>query len=131
MDNAKDAVWYDSAQACNASLSQDGTKRAAFLDFSGKPGKKFAGESYATHERVFIADSNGKLIQSIKAPTGYTFDHTEWATNGDKSIIVATLTNANGAHTKIAIINPADSSVTEIIEGEEVWHPNLWIKRKK
>ena len=130
MDNAKDAVWYDSSQACNASLSLDGTKRTAFLDFAGKPGKKFAGESYATHERVFIADSNGKLIQSIKAPTGYTFDHTEWATNGENSTIIATLTNSNGAHTKIALINPTDSSSTEIAEGDELWHPNLWIKKK-
>ena len=124
----KDVVWYDSAQACNVSLSQDGTKRTAFLDFAGKPGKDFAGESYATHERLFIADSNGKLIQSIKSPAGYTFDHTEWATDGKKSIILATLTNSNGAHTKIAIVNPEDSSTTEIVEGEELWHPNLWLK---
>ena len=126
----KDVVWYDSAQACNASLSQDGTKRTAFLDFAGKPGKKFTGENYDTHERVFIADSTGKLIQSIKAPSGYTFDHTEWASDGEKSVIVATLTNSNGAHTKIAIIDPADSSITEIAEGDELWHPNLWIKKK-
>ena len=125
----KDVIWYDSAQACNLSLSQDGTKRTAFLDFAGKPGKEFVGETYATHQRVFIADSTGKLIQSIKAPSGYTFDHTEWATNGDKSVIVATLTNANGAHTKIAIINPKDNSITEIVESEELWHPNLWIKK--
>lgn len=125
----KDVIWYDSAQACNVSLSQDGTKRTAFLDFAGKPGKEFVGETYATHQRVFIADSTGKLIQSIKAPSGYTFDHTEWATNGDKSVVVATLTNANGAHTKIAIINPEDSSTTEIVESEELWHPNLWIKK--
>lgn len=124
----KDVVWYDSAQACNVSLSQDGTKRTAFLDFAGKPGKDFAGESYATHERLFIADSNGKLIQSIKSPAGYTFDHTEWATDGEKSIILATLTNSNGAHTKIAIVNPEDSSTTEIVEGEELWHPSLWLK---
>lgn len=125
----KDVVWYDSAQACNVTLSQDGTKRTAFLDFAGKPGIKFAGESYDTHERVFIADSNGKLIQSIKAPSGYAFDHTEWATDGEKSVILATLTNPNGAHTKIVIINPTDSSITEIAEGEELWHPNLWIKK--
>lgn len=125
----KDVIWYDSAQACNVSLSQDGTKRTTFLDFAGKPGKEFVGETYATHQRVFIADSTGKLIQSIKAPSGYTFDHTEWATNGDKSVIVATLTNANGAHTKIAIINPKDNSITEIVESEELWHPNLWIKK--
>ncbi|MBR6123990.1 TIGR02171 family protein [Candidatus Saccharibacteria bacterium] len=128
-DKANDVVWYDSAQACNVSLSQDGTKRTAFLDFAGKPGKKFAGEDYSTHERVFIADSNGKLIQSIKAPSGYTFDHTEWATNGERSIIVATLTNVNGAHTKIALVDPADNSITEIAEGDELWHPNLWIKK--
>lgn len=125
----KDVIWYDSAQACNVSLSQDGTKRTAFLDFAGKPGKEFVGETYATHQRVFIADSTGKLIQSIKAPSGYTFDHTEWATNGDKSVIIATLTNSNGAHTKIAIVNPEDCSTTEIAEGEELWHPNLWIKK--
>ncbi|OWV26848.1 hypothetical protein B7988_04490 [Fibrobacter sp. UWB1] len=124
----KDVIWYDSAQACNVSLSQDGTKRTAFLDFAGKPGKEFVGETYATHQRVFIADSTGKLIQSIKAPSGYTFDHTEWATNGDKSVVVATLTNANGAHTKIAIVNPEDSSTTEIVESEELWHPSLWLK---
>lgn len=129
-DKANDVVWYDSAQACNVSLSQDGTKRTAFLDFAGKPGKKFAGEDYSTHERVFIADSNGKLIQSIKAPSGYTFDHTEWASDGERSIIVATLTNVNGAHTKIALVDPADNSITEIAEGDELWHPNLWIKKK-
>ena len=127
----KNVVWYDSAQACNVTLSQDGTKRTAFLDFGGKPGKKFVGKSYATHERIFIADSTGKLIQSIVAPNGYTFDHSEWATDGEKSIIIATLTNMNGAHTKIALVNPLDNSITELVEGEELWHPNLWIKKVK
>ena len=60
----------------------------------------------------------------------FGFDHTEWATDGEKSIIVATLTNANGAHTKIALVDPADSSITEIAEGDELWHPTLWIKKK-
>ena len=128
--NAQDVIWYDSAQACNVSLVQDGTKRTAFLDFAGAPGKKFVGQNYTTHERIFIADSIGKLIQSIKAPNGSTFDHTEWATDGSRSIIIATLANSNGAHTKIAIVNPSDSSVIELIEGDELWHPSLWIKRK-
>ena len=127
--DAKDVVWYDSAQACNASLAQDGSKRTAFLDFAGKPGKKFVGSIYATHERIFIADSTGTLIQSIKAPNGYTFDHTEWATDGFKSNIVATLTNLNGAHTKIVLVNPEDSSVTDLAEGDELWHPSLWVKK--
>lgn len=129
-EKARDTIWYDKQQACNASLAQDRSKRTAFLDFSGEPGEDFVGESYTTHERIFIADSTGKLIQSIKSPKGYTFDHTEWTTDGETSNIVATLTNINGAHTKIVLANPSDSSILELAEGEELWHPCLWVERK-
>lgn len=130
VQSARDTVWYDGAQACNASLAQDGSKRTAFLDFAGKPGREFAGDEYDTHERIFIADSSGTLIQSIKAPAGYTFDHSEWAGDGETSNIVAALTNADGAHTKIVLVSPSDSSVLELAEGEELWHPCLWVKHK-
>lgn len=129
-EKARDTIWYDKEQACNVSLAQDKSKRTLFLDFGGKKGQKFVGKSYATHERIFVADSNGKLIQSISSPSGYTFDHTEWATDGNTSNIVATLTNANGAHTKIVLASPKDSSIVELVEGEELWHPNLWVERK-
>lgn len=124
-----DTTWYNSEQACNVSLSQDSAKRIAFLDFGGDTGKEFVGSNYSTHQRILVADSTGKLIDSYGAPNGYTFDHSEWASDGKNSLIVATLTNANGAHTKIALVNPADSSVTEIVEGNELWHPNLWIRK--
>ena len=127
-EKARDTIWYNKEQACNASLVQDRSKRTAFLDFSGEPGENFVGENYATHERIFIADSTGKLIQSIKSPKGYTFDHTEWTTDGETSNIVATLTNINGAHTKIVLANPSDSSILELAEGEELWHPSLWVE---
>lgn len=128
-EKSRDTTWYNGEQACNASLAQDGSKRTSFLDFASKTGKKFVGETYATHERIFIADSNGKLIQSIPSPSGYTFDHSEWATNGKTSNIVATLTNSNGAHTKIVLASPADSTIVELAEGEELWHPCLWVKK--
>lgn len=129
-EKARDTIWYDKQQACNASLAQDRSKRTAFLDFSGEPGEDFVGESYTTHERIFIADSTGKLIQSIKSPKSYTFDHSEWASNGETSNIVATLTNINGAHTQIVLVNPSDSSILELAEGVELWHPCLWVERK-
>ena len=128
-ENAHNTIWYDSAQACNASLAQDGSKRTAFLDFGGKPGRKFAGEKYATHERILVADSSGKLVQTLKAPAGYTFDHSEWAGDGETSNIVATLANADGAHTRIVLVSPSDSSVLELAAGEEIWHPCLWVNR--
>lgn len=127
---AANTIWYDTAQACNASLAQDGSKRTLFLDFGGKPGRTFAGENYATHERILIADSNGKLQQTIKAPAGFTFDHSEWASDGEISNIVATITNTDGAHTKIVLASPSDSSTIELAEGDELWHPCLWVERK-
>ena len=128
--SGKEKVWYNKEQACNVSFATDGTKRTAFLDFGGKTGKAFVGTSYAIHQRILIADSNGKLIQTIEAPSGYTFDHSEWTLNGNQSLIVATLTNVNGAHTKIVLVNPADSSVTELAESDELWHPYLWVKKR-
>ncbi len=126
-DNAHDTIWYNEEQACNASMSKDGSKRTAFLDFGGKTGQDFVGKSYATHERLLIADSTGKLIQSVESPSGYTFDHSEWSNEG----IVATIANSDGAHTKIVYVNLEDSSIVELAEGEELWHPSIWTAHKK
>ena len=128
---ATDTVWYkksgEAEQACNVSLSKDYSKRTLFLDFGGKTGSDFVGESYRTHERLLVADSTGKLIQSVASPGGYTFDHTEWAYGG-KNLVVATLTNVNGAHSRIVLVNLSDSSNVNLAEGDELWHPNLWVK---
>lgn len=126
--DARDTVWYGGDQACNASMAKDNSKRTLFLDFGGKTGINYVGKKYGTHERLLIADSTGKLIQSIAAPKGTAFDHSEWAT-GSKDIAVATLTNAYGAHTKIVLVNIADSSIVELASSEELWHPSLWIQK--
>ena len=119
-------VWYNGDQACNASLAQDSSKRTLFLDFAGKTGREFVGSKYGTHERILVVDSTGKLIQSVGAPKGYSFDHSEWVP-GNHNKAVATLTNANGAHTKIVLVDLSDSSVVDLAEGDELWHPALWV----
>lgn len=126
----KDTIWNDGEQACNASLAKDYSKRTAFLDFGKKNDKNFVGRKYGVHEYLLIADSTGKLIQAIHAPDGYSFDHTEWALSQVNENIITTLTNTNGAHTRIALVNLKDSSITNIAEGVELWHPSLWIKGK-
>ena len=120
-----DQVWYNGEQACNVSLSQGGANKVLFLDFGGKTGRDFVGQSYGIHERVLIADSTGKLIGSVASPAGYTFDHTEWIFGSD-SIFIATLVNANGAHRKIVLVNSNSGAILPIVEGEELWHPALW-----
>ena len=126
----KEKTWYNKEQACNVSLAKDYSKRTAFLDFGGETGEAFVGETYRVHEYLFIADSSGNLVQSVRAPEGFVFDHSEWATGRVNQNLVATLTNVEGAHSKIVLVHLADSSVTSLVEGEELWHPSLWIQGK-
>ena len=123
--SGRDTVWYGGEQACNVSLAKDRSKRTLFLDFGGKTGREYAGVNYGTHERLLVVDSVGNLVQTLAAPAGYSFDHSEWVSNGN--FAVATLTNANGAHTKIVLVNLTDGSLVELVEGDELWHPTLWI----
>jgi uncharacterized protein (TIGR02171 family) len=126
--NGKDSVWYNGEQACNASLSKDSTKRTMFLDFGGQTGADFVGSSYGTHERLLIADSTGTLIQSIAAPENFAFDHSEWS--NIKNIAVSSVTNRNGAHSALYLISTEDSSLLKVVEGNELWHPSLWVNSK-
>lgn len=134
-DSAKsysNGLWYNSEQACNASLSHDGTKRTLFLDFGGKTGHEFVGNSYGTHKYLLFADSMGQLIKAIPSPKDYSFDHSEWAVGskvrGGRNVVVATLSNSNGAHKKIVAIDVAKKKQVTLVDGDELWHPCLWIK---
>ena len=126
LSSGRDSVWYNGEQACNASLATDGSKKTLFLDFGSETGKKFVGESYGVHERLLVMDSTGKLIHSVKAPAGYSFDHSEWV-RGRSDFAVVSLSDANGMHNKIALVNVLDSSITELVEGEDLWQPTMWI----
>lgn len=127
---AQNLVWYSGEQACNVSLSKDGSKRTLFLDFAPEIGRSAAGMDYKTHEIVYVMDSLGNLNQGVVAPKPYVFDHTEWVYDETKrasgGVAVATLTNADGAHTKIVLIDFQTNTVTEIVEGEDLWHPAMW-----
>lgn len=120
-----DTVWYGGNQACNASLNKM-TKQTLFLDFSGATGEEFVGSKYRVHERLFIMNDEGKLVSSIGAPSGWTFDHSEWVLNNEDAAVV-TLVNADGAHRIIALLNTKDGSMTTLVEGDELWHPCLWV----
>ncbi|MBR4785814.1 MAG: TIGR02171 family protein [Fibrobacter sp.] len=128
LEESEEELWYGGEQACNASLAQDGSKRTLFLDFGGRTGRDFTGKQYGTHEMLLVADSLGNLVQGVPSPASYTFDHTEWTSNED--VVVATLVDKNGAHGKIVTVNLKDSSITELVEGNDVTYPDLWIGEK-
>lgn len=126
--NDEDSVWYNGEQACNVSLSKDGSNRTLFLDFGGKTGMDFVESSYGVHERILVMDSVGSLVQSIAAPEGFAFDHSEWSNR--KNLAITSLTNVNGAHTRMSLVDFTDSSLQDLISGEELWHPCLWVKER-
>ena len=131
MKLSEEKLNIEGEQACNASLSKDGSKRTAFLDFASATGREFVGESYAVHERLLVMDSTGALVASVAAPSDYSFDHTEWAigrTSSTPNLLVATLVNTYGAHEKVALVDLSSGKVTEILKGEEIWHPCVWVK---
>ncbi|PWJ71668.1 MULTISPECIES: TIGR02171 family protein [unclassified Fibrobacter] len=119
-----DSVWYNGEQACNVSLSKDDSKRTLFLDFGRKTDKENNIEGYGVHERIQVMDSTGKLIQYVSAPDDYAFDHSEW-TFGNNAIV--SLTNYNGVHEKIALVDMSTDSVLALARGEELWHPAMWV----
>ena len=125
LEKSKDELWYGGEQACNASLSQDGTKRTLFLDFGGETGRKFTGKKYGTHEMLLVADSLGNLIQGVPSPSSYSFDHTEWTQR--KDVAIATLVDKNGAHGRIVAVNLKDSSIVDLVKGTDITYPDLWM----
>lgn len=131
LGSGKDTVWYNGEQACNVSVLRALKTKVLFLDFGSKTGSDFVGEKYNAHERLFVMDTTGKLTAAFSSPKGYSFDHSEWALNNaspeKKFFAVVSLANANGAHTKISLLNLGDSSLTELVNGEELWHPCFWI----
>ena len=122
----KDTIWYDSAQVCNVSLSTDGTLRTLFLDLGASRGVEFSGAEYSGHHRLLIADSLGNLIESVPSPEPYSFDHPEWVYGS--SYLVSTIL-ARDFHEKVALLDVRDSSVHPLVSGNELWHPDIWIKK--
>ena len=131
---ASDVIWYDGEQACNASLSKDGSKRTLFLDFGGNAGRTFVGTNYKVHEELLIADSTGNLVQAVPTLKGYRFDHSEWAggilKDSASNLVVVSLTNVNEAHEYIALVDLRDNSVHLLVQGGDLWHPCLWVRQE-
>ena len=127
-------IWYNREQACNVSLSKDGTKRTLFLDFGGSVGRSFVGTDYKVHEEILIVDSTGNMIQTVPTMAGYRFDHTEWAggvlKDSASNSIVASLTNVNEAHEFIVLVDLKDNSIHTLVQGGDLWHPSLWVRQE-
>ncbi|MCQ2054876.1 MAG: TIGR02171 family protein [Fibrobacter sp.] len=119
-------VWYNGEQACNVSLSNNGSGRTLFLDFGGSTGRNFVGKKYRAHEQILVLDANGKLVDAVASPANFSFDHSEWV-NG-KNVAVATLSDNDGAHKKIVLIDMETKAILEVAGSENLFHPVMWVE---
>ena len=126
-DGVQEETWYNGEQVCNVSLSRDGTDRSLFLDFGGKTGRDFTSVNYGVHGMLLVSDKAGNLVQGIHAPRNFTFDHTEWVMD-NSGLVVTSLMNSEGRHSKISLLNTSDSTFVDLLGGDELWHPSLWTR---
>lgn len=124
-----DTVWYNGEQICNVSIARDSSLRTSFLDIGGSEGAAFVGEKYNAHKMLLVADSLGRLIQAIPAPEYTVFNYTEWLAEGEFEI--GTLQNGknNLYNDRIILIDMKNEIITEIVSGDDMWHPAFWTKK--
>jgi uncharacterized protein (TIGR02171 family) len=115
-----------SSQVCNVSLSRDTVPQLLFVDFGYADSSALTGGTYGVHQLMFVADTLGRVTRWFAAPAGeQAWDHTEWSNR--PGFAVATATNANEEHHALYAIRTSDSSYLKLVEGADIWHPNLWI----
>ncbi len=123
----KDSLWYNGEQVCNLSMAKDGSLRTAFLDMTGTLGEECVGGTYSPHEYIFVMDSTGKIIQSVRAPEDFVFDCTEWLT-GERMIASLADMNHDQFRNRIAYVNMENGAVYAILLGGDMIHPDFWFE---
>ena len=124
-----DTLWFGGDQVCNVSLANDSSLRISFLDMTGKEGVEYVGEKYLPHTRLLVMDSLGTIIQAVPSPENTAFDQTEWIAGAEFEVCTLQDFFKDLIHDKIALVNMKDETVTEIISGEDMWHPDFWIEK--
>jgi len=123
----------DTAQVCNVTISP-GTKNPdeiMFLDFGYPRVSTIVGKSYGFHSIIFIANSNTQAFHHVtkwfEAPAGFqSWDGCAWSNHPDFAISVGNENNSESIGS-LFIINVKDSTYSQILTGEGISDPSLWI----
>jgi uncharacterized protein (TIGR02171 family) len=124
--NGKDATG--STQACNASVRPGSDPEIMFLDFGYDKESALVKRAYRSHEFLFFMDpASGAVNDWIEVPQGYrSWDYSEWS--NDSNFIIAAVVDSTEMHTAIYAIRRSDKAMLKLMEGTDLWTPQLWIK---
>jgi uncharacterized protein (TIGR02171 family) len=128
-ENGKDDKDYTS-QVCNVSIapSTHGPPEVLFVDF-GSYGliSRLTGDRYRYHQYLFRVRYTGEVTGWYRYPPGYeTWDHPEWSNVYECA--VAGVQDRYGRHPAIFVVNLKDSAWIRVAQGEDLWHPYLWVQ---
>jgi len=115
----------DTSQVCNTSAAPDGSGRVMFLDFGYSGKSTVVGRPYGIHEVAFVADSVGNILKTYSVAIGKSqWDHLEWS-NHPRWAVGAALTGT--AYKEVDLLDLQDGATTPLLQGAELWMPNLWV----
>jgi len=115
----------DTSQVCNTSAAPDGSGRVMFLDFGYSGKSSLVGRPYGIHEVAFVADSLGNVIKTFPVASGKSqWDHLEWS-NQPRWAVGTALTGT--VYKEIGMLDLQDGTTTPLLQGAELWMPNLWV----
>jgi len=116
-----------STQVCNASIRVGASPEILFIDFGYDKSSTLIGKPYAVHEYLFFMDpASGNVTDWLGVPFPYqNWDFPEWSNHSD--FAVATVVNSNDKHVAIYAIRRSDKAMLKLLEGADVWSPQLWI----
>lgn len=119
----------DTSQVCNVSAAPDSTGRVLFLDFGYNGTSTVVGRPYGIHEIGFVADSTGKVVQTLEAPIGERqWEHLEWSNHSRWAVSGAI--DASGSNGNLYLLDLDSNRSTKIASGKELWQPAIWLGQK-
>jgi uncharacterized protein (TIGR02171 family) len=125
-ENGKDN--QGSTQACNASVRTGTNPEVMFLDFGYDKKSSLVGRPYRSHEFLFFMNpASGAVNDWIEVPQGYrSWDYSEWS--NDSNFIIAAVVDSTEMHTAIYAIRRADHATLKLMEGTDLWSPQLLVR---
>jgi uncharacterized protein (TIGR02171 family) len=117
----------DTSQMCNVSMAPDSSGDILGLDFGYSATSSVAGRPYGIHELAFRVKRNGTISAPIAAPSGTaSLEDLEWTS--DRAFATASVVDGQGLRKGIWVFGLNQAIAQSVVEGSDLWHPNLWIE---